>query len=583
MRMQKLAKFCAVAVCALLAWTSSAGTFTYQKLTYSNSDTIVPGEWTCRFSKAKTYATNNNIPLVVVWANPPCSYCKRLEQALGGSSAFASWMKNRRYVMVFALGRETNASYGMTASDGSAAYSYAYTLTKRLDAYPFVAVYWKRNKSSVVKSNFVGRSGKMLVKATVGGLDKQFMESVDSLVGEYASMVTVDVAAEPEGAGTVTGGGNCFAGDIVSVTAKPKNGAIFSGWYEGKTLLSKEQSFKYEVGKADATLTAKFVTVEQDLASIALQVDGASIESEGSVVTNEVTCGVALNWPVDASAESATSVTASGLPSGLKLVKDKTTGAYTISGAPTSASSVNSRTGVVKASTVKVNVKTAAKNTKTFQMGVIVKPLPAWAMGTYNGGGEAGQATLTIAKTGKVSGKYLSDGTTWSLSAAHYETFSLEDEIGVLQVIGKKGKNAFTNEVTVGTLATDPTIGTVDAERFVAYQNLWKVEPRKTLAKAVAKAASLTFEATDLEGRTGTVKLSFGSSGTTKVKGTFTYGENSRGKPLTVSISGSGVLCATGGDSYVVYVYLAPKKGKFGGLVEKLDLMWDGTAMTVVP
>lgn len=579
----KLVKFCSVAVCAFVAWTSSAATFTYQKLTYSNSDTIVPGEWTCRFSKAKTYAESHNIPMVVVWANPPCSYCKRLEQALGGSAEFTSWMKNRGYVMVFALGRETNSSYGMTASDGSAAYNYAYTLTKRLDAYPFVAVSWKRSKSTTVKSNFVGRSGKMLVKATVGGLEKQLMESVDSLVGEYASMVKVNVTCEPEEAGTVTGGGTCYAGDLVAVTAKPKNGAIFSGWYEGTKLLSKASSFKYEVGKVNATLKARFVTKEQDFASIALQVDGAAIGLEGPVCTNEVTCGVALNWPVEASAESATTVTASGLPSGLKLVKDKTTGAYAISGAPTTASSVNSRTGVVKASTVKIKVTTAAKNTKTHLLGLIVKPLPTWAVGTYNGGGEEGQTTLTIAKNGKVSGKYLSAGTTWSLSATSYETLSLEDEMGVLRVIGKKGKLAFTNEVTVGTLAADPTIGVAETDRFAAYQNLWKVEPRKTLAKTVDKLADLTFEATDLDGRTGTLKVTFGASGTVKVKGTFTYGESTRGKPLTVSVSGSAVLCATGGDDYALYVYLPPKTGKFGGLVEKIDLTWNGTGMTVSP
>ena len=150
----------------LLALVSTAADFTVNGLTYSNSEPIVPGEWTCLFSKAKTYADNKNIPLVVVWANPGCGFCNSLESGLGKNGDFNAWRKARGYVMVFEYGKTTNAKYGMNASDGALAYNYAYTLTTRLDAYPFVAVHWKKGPNGkAVNKNFVGRSGRMPVTA----------------------------------------------------------------------------------------------------------------------------------------------------------------------------------------------------------------------------------------------------------------------------------------------------------------------------------------------------------------------------------------------------------------------------------
>ena len=52
----------------LLALTASAAVF--NGVEYSDSGDIVPGELTSQFKKAKSYADDNDIPLVVMWVNP---------------------------------------------------------------------------------------------------------------------------------------------------------------------------------------------------------------------------------------------------------------------------------------------------------------------------------------------------------------------------------------------------------------------------------------------------------------------------------------------------------------------------------
>lgn len=87
----------------------------------------------------------------------------------------------------------------------------------------------------------------------------------------------------------------------------------------------------------------------------------------------------------------------SGLPSGLKYDAKlgKITGIPTKLGSFTVTLTVTDG-GVKYVSTITVDVQA----------------LPNWAIGTFNGGGDYGQVSLTVAKTGKLSGKYLSDGLT---------------------------------------------------------------------------------------------------------------------------------------------------------------------------
>ena len=110
--------------------------------------TVTRGAWCGNFTAAKAYADENNIPMVVFWANPGCSLCEKLEAACK-KAEFTDWMAARQLVMVF--------GYGATTADMKACKAFA----KSGKEYPFVAVYWKANTAGEgVLERFTGRSGK---------------------------------------------------------------------------------------------------------------------------------------------------------------------------------------------------------------------------------------------------------------------------------------------------------------------------------------------------------------------------------------------------------------------------------------
>jgi hypothetical protein len=131
-------------------------------------------------------------------------------------------------------------------------------------------------------------------------------------------------------------------------------------------------------------------------------------------------------------ATSNATVTASGLPAGMKLA-NLGGGKWGFEGF------------TAKAGTYLVTV-TATLNGKTVRQRLLLKVegLPAWAKGTFNGvvsrtgcqpvqGGGAGQeenaqaarstnglATITVSSAGKISGKFSENGTNWTFSAESY-------------------------------------------------------------------------------------------------------------------------------------------------------------------
>jgi len=142
-------------------------------------------------------------------------------------------------------------------------------------------------------------------------------------------------------------------------------------------------------------------------------------------------------------ATSNAMVTASGLPSGIKLVRvdGGHAGRVTLPG-----EAVWGFEGfTAKAGTYLVTVKaTLNGRSVTQRLALEVKGLPAWAKGTFNGvvsrtgcqpvqdGGTGqeenaqaarstrGLATVTVGATGKISGKFYEGGTNWTFSAASY-------------------------------------------------------------------------------------------------------------------------------------------------------------------
>ena len=420
-----------------------------------------------------------------------------------------------------------------------------------------------------------------------------------------------DDAAATDGA-KISGAGRYPFGKKVTLKATPGKGRLFLGWYDDAgAIVTKAASYSFVMPEENVALKALFVTAAEDRASIAATVNGEKFEAdgEGAVATHQtnVWAGVYMEWPVAAEALTLpTTVKVSGLPSGLKFTTKPVTSkigsgktavtvtnvpANTIYGVPTAASKVNARTGVVTPSAVKVTVTTAGKSSQTYQINTTVDALPAWATGAFEGGrkkeegrseegrseeGIDGLVSLTVAASGKISGKMMADGLTWTLSATSFTdvespSSDVESPTFHASVIGKSGKLTFTNAlaITAEAFGADGArgVGVLTGDVSVAvYQNLWKTEPWKTTAKQFAKAKALEIP---LDG--GAVTLKFASSGAVTAKGVF-------GK---YSASCSSVLIPQDDGEFVVFLYFPPKAGKFEGYAGIVRLVWDGAAFGI--
>ena len=366
--------------------------------------------------------------------------------------------------------------------------------------------------------------------------------------------------------------GQVAAGKDVSLTAKPSDKhSVFYRWEitgldtEGLDLSAATLKFK-SPGTNDVVATAVFVKDTEDADSVELTVDGVDLKA--AVPTWSNYCGVAVNWDVEATALSATTVKATGLPAGLKLVQDKKTKAYTVEGVPTAASKAAKGSTELAPSPVKFTVTTAGKSSKDFTVNLVVLPLPAWAAGTFDGaayapGGDPVEGVvqaLTIDAKGKIGGKILKNGETWTLSANSFESVDGLDDPENLAfcatVIGKNGKLLETNSVTVSATGVEGVTFALSASSWSAYQNLWKRADTKGEQPVFKASFDRTVELGEKGDADNTVKLTFKKDGAVafagKVKGT--------------KVSGSSQL-VNDGKGWSVTLY-APPKAPFDGWSE---------------
>ena len=554
-----------------------------------------------------------------------------LEYALFGEKATVSFKPTRDiFLMAFfkkipyIRGLADPADGGKVAGSGLCAEGKKVTLKASANKnFSFVGWYASLadNPNAIDETKCVATTASLVIdrtaKPTANSKTSTTITGIDGDITYYAVFkgdprVTVSVGPAPE-AGKVTGVGRYAPGKKVTLKATANKGYVFNGWYYsgtagsaveenaqaarstmGEELLTQAASYSFTMPEEDVALCSKFITAEEDAAFIALSVDalGGEISPEAIIsVTN--TCGVALKWSVAADALSQPTVAVSGLPAGLKFTaKDimkkgsKTEveiPANTIYGAPTAESKLDAKTGLRKPSAVKFTVTTAGKSKRVYPVDMTVLPLPDWAVGTFNGGGDLGQVSLTIAKTGKLSGKYLSEGLTWTLAADSFDSIDESGDVYRATLIGKSGKLVMTNEIGV---ACDLMGGFVESIDYIAYQNNWKLEPWKSVGKPFAKAAALEYkDSASVAGVSvpGVLSLKFAASGAVTVKGSFITGINEKtGKEILYSASGTAVLApqrepdANGAFDAVVFVYLPPKAGKFDGYVRCIGVRWTG-------
>lgn len=125
---------------------------------------------------------------------------------------------------------------------------------------------------------------------------------------------------------------------------------------------------------------------------------------------------------------AVSSMSAKGLPSGLKLSKG------VISGVPTKPGSYSAN----------ITFKNKYGWTSIFTMKFVVCALPNWATGTFEGGcgtmwEDGAKITYTVSSAGKLSGKVLRQGETWTMTASAYSAYI--DGYFVFDPVLKSGKN----------------------------------------------------------------------------------------------------------------------------------------------
>jgi len=214
------------------------------------------------------------------------------------------------------------------------------------------------------------------------------------------------------------------------------------------------------------------------------------------------------------------SMSAKGLPSGLKL------SGGVISGVPTKPGSYSAT----------ITFKNKYGWTSGFDMKFVVSALPVWSYGTFGGGcgttwEDGARCEFTVSSVGKLSGKVYRLGETWTMSATSYSSYI--DGYFMFDVVLKNGKNTLDTKLWVWK-AVDEDVG-------VSYMsvNSWGVEMNATrlawttgicaeaLSRANVNGKSLTLDGDSLDDLASgeSIKLTFAKNGSVKVSASFVSGE----------------------------------------------------------
>lgn len=375
----------------------------------------------------------------------------------------------------------------------------------------------------------------------------------------------------PPDCGTVRGGGVYPEGRTVKISANAAKGMVFAGWYQDAAFTRPVENASADYREASLQIEmvgshrifARFVPVGEAVESLSVLVDGKTPDVELKLA---VPVGVRQRIPLAVEAISAAKVTVSGLPSGLRY--DAKLGM--IVGTATRAS-------VGTFVTVRV---TTAGTVLTYRFQMAAEALPAWAQGAiYSGGGmvdgELGLSALTIAASGRISGKIVTtSGTTWTMTAADFAGLTDWGAYWTPMAF-KRGRE--TREATMWLWAEELADGSLIGH--------YQIEQGTERPNVAAEGWQSAFLRTDLlpgivpvNNRVWTVEM---EQGTLEFKGKAKGALSVRGVLDGVTVTGSSQLLLTGMNElgepeYRTAVRLAAR-GRFKGLV------WSGILNPIDP
>lgn len=365
----------------------------------------------------------------------------------------------------------------------------------------------------------------------------------------------------PSGCGTVRGGGVYPEGRSVRISANAVKGMVFAGWYrdaaftrpvENASTDYREAALQIEM-TAPQRIFARFVPAGEAIESLSVMVDGKRPDVGLKLV---LPVGVRQQIPLAVEAISMAKATVSGLPAGLRYdaVQRMIVGTAT-------------RGGPAKLVTVKVGI---AGSTFTYTFLLQPESLPAWAQGTiFSGGGMVdgmlGLSTLTVASSGKISGRIvLSSGASWVVSASNFTECTDWGAYRTTVTIkrGRESREAtlwlWPEELADGALIGHYQIEQEQEKPDVAAEGWQSAFLRSDLAREVVP----------VDAKAWTVEL---EQGTLEFKGKAKGALSVRGTLDGVSVTGSAQLLLTGlngiGESEYRTTVRLPARGKFKGLV----------------
>ena len=235
---------------------------------------------------------------------------------------------------------------------------------------------------------------------------------------------------------------------------------------------------------------------------------------------------------------AVSSMSAKGLPSGLKLSKG------VISGVPTKAGSYSAT----------ITFKNKYGWTSSFDMKFVVSALPVWAAGTFEGGcgtawDDGARVTFTVSSAGKLSGKVFRHGESWTMTASAYSAYDDWDETFAFDVVLKNGKNTMDASLLVRNFAGDDvgaaylSVDSWNAEIY-ATRTAWATGIcAEALTRANVNGKSFTLDGYSLDSLASgeSIKLAFGKNGSVKATANLVAGEKN-GKVVFKSKSASVTL-----------------------------------------
>ena len=204
-------------------------------------------------------------------------------------SEFNSASANRK-MFLLSYDEAQNSSYGLSSASARKAKGtdYAKCQGLRVNSSTGFSDWWLRSagwssrSACIVESDGDLFSGDNVYSTSNGIRPACKLSNLTSDISQ-SGIYTINASADPSAGGTVTGAGTYGWGEAVTLTATPKYGYNFTGWYKGTALYTTNTSYSFTVS-ADAAYTAKFTLKNYTVTAKAGT--GGSVTGNGSYTYN---------------------------------------------------------------------------------------------------------------------------------------------------------------------------------------------------------------------------------------------------------------------------------------------------------